>query len=107
MRWIVACSDNRETGYRRQGVSGNRLDNDFTFFIPGRRPQGCRRFLYGGQEAQVVYEITVTEEYARINDFSGTITFESGIAAKMGDLGLMDSMEGTSDPRHWCSCSKG
>ncbi len=49
----------------------------------------------GGQAAQAVYEITVMEEYARINDLSGIITFDSGISARTGDLGLMDSMEGT------------
>ncbi len=49
----------------------------------------------GGQAAQAVYEITATEEYARINDLSGIITFDSGISARIGDLGLMDSMEGT------------
>jgi hypothetical protein len=34
-------------------------------------------------------------KHARINDLSGTITFDSGISAKIGDLGLMDSLEGT------------
>jgi hypothetical protein len=47
-----------------------------------------------GQAAQVVYEITVMKEYTKINNLSGTITFDSGIAAKIGDLGLMYSMAG-------------
>jgi len=47
-----------------------------------------------------VYEITVTEEYARINNLSGTITFDSRIAAKIGDLGLIDSKERTYVWRH-------
>jgi hypothetical protein len=41
----------------------------------------------GGQAAQAVYEITATKEYAKINDLSGVITFDSGISAKIGDLG--------------------
>jgi hypothetical protein len=68
-----------------------------------------------GQATQAVYEITVTEGYAKINDLRGTITFDSGIAAKIGDLGLTDSMEGTyvwrqtaeACPRSWCSCTRG
>jgi hypothetical protein len=35
------------------------------------------------------------EDYAKINHHSGAIIFNSGNAAKIGDLGLMDSMEGT------------
>jgi hypothetical protein len=49
----------------------------------------------GGQAAQAVYEITVTKEYAKVNDFKGTIIVASGITAKVGDLALVDSMEGT------------
>ncbi len=37
----------------------------------------------GGQAAQVVYETTITEDYAGINENSSIITFESGIAAKI------------------------
>jgi hypothetical protein len=32
-----------------------------------------------------VYEITATEEYARINNLSGAITFDSSITSKIGD----------------------
>ncbi len=49
----------------------------------------------GGQAAQAVYEITITKEYAKVNDFKGTITVASGVTAKVGDLALVDSMEGT------------
>ena len=49
----------------------------------------------GGQAAQAVYEITVSEELAKVNDLSGTITLDNGIASKVGDLSLMDSMVGT------------
>jgi hypothetical protein len=49
----------------------------------------------GGQAAQAVCKITITDEYAKINDLSGILTFNRGIAYKNGDLGLMDSMGGT------------
>jgi hypothetical protein len=45
--------------------------------------------------AQVVYKIIVAKEYANINHLSNTTTFDSGIAARIGDLDLVDSMEGT------------
>ncbi len=54
-----------------------------------------------------MYEITVTEEYNRINNLSGTITFDSQIAAKIGDLALIDSKEHTYVWRHMAgTCPK-
>jgi hypothetical protein len=47
------------------------------------------------QATQAVYEITVLEEYAKLNNLTGTITVASGISAKVGDLSLRDSVEGT------------
>jgi hypothetical protein len=60
-----------------------------------------------------VYEITVTEEYAKIYEISRTLTSNSRIIAKIADLCLMDSVEGTylwvylaeTCPKHWCSCT--
>ncbi len=49
----------------------------------------------GGQATQAIYEIMVLEEYAKLNDLTGTITIASGILAKVGDLSLMDSVDGT------------
>jgi hypothetical protein len=49
----------------------------------------------GGQMTEAMYKISITEEYAKINDLSRIITLNSGIAAKIGNLGLMNSMEGT------------
>ncbi len=49
----------------------------------------------GGQATQAIYEITVLEDYAKLNDLTGTITMASGISAKVGDLSLTDSVEGT------------
>jgi hypothetical protein len=49
----------------------------------------------GGQATQAIYEITVLEEYTKLNDLTGTITVASGISAKVGDLSLTDPVEGT------------
>jgi hypothetical protein len=49
----------------------------------------------GGQATLAIYEIMVLEEYAKLNDLTGTITVASGITAKATDLSLTDSMEGT------------
>jgi hypothetical protein len=43
----------------------------------------------------MVYGITFMEEYAKVNDFSGTITISSGLIAKIGHLCLIDSIEDT------------
>jgi hypothetical protein len=49
----------------------------------------------GGQATQAIYKITVLEEYAKLNDLTGTITVASEISAKVADLSLTDSVEGT------------
>jgi hypothetical protein len=49
----------------------------------------------GGQATQALYEITVLEEYAKLNNLTSTITVALGISAKVADLSLTDSMEGT------------
>jgi hypothetical protein len=49
----------------------------------------------GGQATQAIYEITVLEEYAKLNDLTGTSTVASGIWAKVGNLSLADPAEGT------------
>jgi hypothetical protein len=48
-----------------------------------------------GQATQAVHKITVLEEYAKLNDLTGTITVASGLTAKVADLSLTDSVEGT------------
>jgi hypothetical protein len=47
----------------------------------------------GGQAAQAVYEITVLEEYAKVNNMTGTIIVASGLNAKAADLSLTNSVE--------------
>jgi hypothetical protein len=49
----------------------------------------------GDQATQAVYEIMVLEEYAKLNDLTGTITMASGLTAKAANLSLTDSVEGT------------
>jgi hypothetical protein len=46
--------------------------------------------LPGGRKigGQAIYEITVLEEYAKLNDLTSTITVASGISTKVGDLSL-------------------
>jgi hypothetical protein len=73
----------------------------------GGRKIGC-------QATQTVYEITVLEEYAKLNDLMGTITVASGLSAKVADLSLTDSVKGTymwthleECPGPWCSCPQG
>jgi len=47
------------------------------------------------QTAQSIYEITVWEEMARVNDIAGTITMLCGVQSKLADKAVLDSTEGT------------
>jgi hypothetical protein len=42
-----------------------------------------------------LYEITLREEFARMNKLTGSITLSSGIQAHMSDKSLVDSLEGS------------
>ena len=42
----------------------------------------------GGQAAQAVFEIIVSKEYAKVNNFKGSITVPAGVSTKVGDLVL-------------------
>jgi hypothetical protein len=48
-----------------------------------------------GQVAQGLYEITLQEEFARLNELTGSLTLTSGVQAAAGDKSLVDSLEGT------------
>jgi hypothetical protein len=68
----------------------------------------------GGQAKQTIYEITVLEEYAKLNDLIGTITVASGLTAKVADLSLQTRRGPTcghtwrrSAQGRWCSCTGG
>ncbi len=48
-----------------------------------------------GQTAQGLYEITLHEEFAKINELTGSISLSSEIQACMLDKSQVDSLEGT------------
>jgi hypothetical protein len=47
-----------------------------------------------GQAAQGLYEITLREEFARLNELTGILTLTSGVQATAGDKSIVDSLEG-------------
>jgi hypothetical protein len=49
----------------------------------------------GGQAAQGLYEITLREEFARLNELTGSLTLTSDVQAMAGDKSMVDSLEGT------------
>jgi hypothetical protein len=49
----------------------------------------------GGQAAQGLYEITLREEFVRLNELTGSLTLTSGVQAMAGDKSMVDSLEGT------------
>jgi hypothetical protein len=51
--------------------------------------------VLGGQVAQGLYEITLREEFARLNELTGSLTLTSGVQAAAGDKSIVDSLEGT------------
>jgi hypothetical protein len=51
--------------------------------------------VLNGQVAQGLYEITLREEYARLNELTGSLTLTSGVQAAAGDKSIVDSLEGT------------
>jgi hypothetical protein len=51
--------------------------------------------VLNGQVAQGLYEITLWEEFARLNELTGSLTLTSGVQAATGDKSLVDSLEGT------------
>jgi hypothetical protein len=53
------------------------------------------RKTIGGQAAQGLYEITHREEFARLNELTGSLTLTSGVQAMAGDKSMVDSLEGT------------
>jgi hypothetical protein len=49
----------------------------------------------GGQAAQGLYEITLQEEFAKMNELTGSITLLSEVQAQVSNKSLVDSLEGT------------
>jgi hypothetical protein len=44
---------------------------------------------------QGLYEITLREEFARLDELTGSLTLTSGVQAAAGDKSIVDSLEGT------------
>jgi hypothetical protein len=51
--------------------------------------------VLGGMASQGLYEITLREEFARMNELTGSLTLTSGIQARAADKNIADSLEGT------------
>jgi hypothetical protein len=51
--------------------------------------------VLGGMVSQGLYEITLREEFARMNELTGSLTLTSGIQARAADKSIADSLEGT------------
>jgi hypothetical protein len=51
--------------------------------------------VLNGQVAQGLYEITLREEFVRLNELTGSLTLTSGVQAASGDKSIVDSLEGT------------
>jgi hypothetical protein len=45
--------------------------------------------------AQGLYEVTLREEFMRINELTRSITLTSGVQARVGDKSISDSLERT------------
>jgi hypothetical protein len=48
-----------------------------------------------GMAAQGLYEITLREEFARMNELTGSLMLTSGVQARATDKSISDSLEGT------------
>jgi hypothetical protein len=51
--------------------------------------------VLNGLVAQGLYEITLREEFARLNELTGSLTLSSGVQASAADKSIVDSLEGT------------
>jgi hypothetical protein len=98
--------EERENRYQRQNFPGQDRGNIFAQHVLGwgaRRQKQLRggnhhlpnRQTLGGQAAQGLYEITLREEFARLNELTGSLTLTSGVQETAGDKSIVDSLEGT------------
>jgi hypothetical protein len=51
--------------------------------------------VLGGMASQGLYEVTLREEFARMNELTGSLTLTSGVQARAADKSISDSLEGT------------
>jgi hypothetical protein len=65
------------------------------------------RQTMSGQAGQGLYEITLREEFARLNELTGSLTLTLGVQAMAGDKSIVDSLEGTEvwDMILWRACT--
>jgi hypothetical protein len=48
-----------------------------------------------GTDSSRAVEVTLREEFARLNELTGSITLTSGVQARVGNKSVVDSLEGT------------
>jgi hypothetical protein len=53
-----------------------------------------------GETSQAIYEITLREKFAKMNELMGIITFSSGIQTRVSHRSTVDGLEGS---RWWFS----
>ncbi len=51
--------------------------------------------VLNGLASQGLYEITLSKEFARLNELIGSLTLTSGVQARAADKSIVDSLEGT------------
>jgi hypothetical protein len=51
--------------------------------------------VLSGLASQGLYEITLREEFARLNELTGSLTLTSGVQARAADKSIVNSLEGT------------
>jgi hypothetical protein len=51
--------------------------------------------VLNGLASQGLYEVTLREEFARLNKLTGSLTLTSGVQARAADKSIVDSLEGT------------
>jgi hypothetical protein len=73
-------------------LSGN-LDDDSRCEVGAVTLQSGR--MLSGMASQGLYEITLREEFARMNELTGSLTLTSGVQARAADKSISDSLEGT------------
>jgi hypothetical protein len=65
--------------------------------------------------SQGLYEITLREDFTRMNELTGSLTLTSGVQARAADKSIADSLEGTvvweydpmECPQTMSSCTRG
>jgi hypothetical protein len=107
-----------EHHHQQEALHGSYWHHNFSFFLSsGSLDAGhnCDRAdlqhgsdFYTYQTAHSVLEITLQEEYGKINEATGTIKISGGVQGKLADLSVRDSLMGTTVWRYKIStCPQG